>query len=130
MPIYINVDYTVTLRTEYLQQMNDIMTPFLNTGMGINYIPLHRNGHAYELFLQDSFSADNNVASMSEEERKYESKVNFRVLGYILGNGINDERPKVETRQNFVTVKIGRERVILSDRPEIVDDAELTNYRD
>tara|TARA_A100001515_G_scaffold114190_1_gene95606 strand:+ start:150 stop:1031 length:882 start_codon:yes stop_codon:yes gene_type:complete len=130
MPVYINVEYTVTLRTEYLQQMNDLMTPFLNTGMGINYIPLHRNGHAYELFLQDSFSAENNVSSMGQEERKYESKVNFRVLGYILGNGVNDERPKVETRQNFVSVKIGRERVILSDTPEIVTDSELTNYRD
>jgi len=130
MPVYVNVEYTVTLRTEYLQQMNDIMTPFLNTGLGINYVPLHRNGHTYELFLQDSFSANNNVSSMAQEERKYESKLNFRVLGYILGNDINNDKPKIETRQNFVSVKIGRERVVVSDSPEIVTDADLTNYRD
>ena len=130
MPIYVNVDYTVTLRTEYLQQMNDIMAPLLNTGLGINYIPLHRNGHSYELFLQDSFSADNNVSSMAQEERKYETKLNFRVLGYILGNGPNNEKPKVETRQNFVSVKIGRERVILGDLPDSVNDSRLTKYRD
>jgi hypothetical protein len=130
MPLYINVDYTVTLRTEYLQQMNELMTPFLNTGMGINYIPLHRNGHSYELFLQDSFAASNNVSSMAEEERKYETKLNFRVLGYILGNSTNDDKPKVETRQNFVTVKIGLELVIVGDSPESVTDSKLTNYSD
>ena len=67
---------------------------------------------------------------MAQEERKYETKLNFRVLGYILGNGPNNEKPKVETRQNFVSVKIGRERVILGDLPDSVNDSRLTKYRD
>ena len=130
IPVYINVEYNINLRAEYLQQLNEITTPFLNVGLGINYVALHRNGHTYELFMQDSFSADNNISSMAQEERKYETKLNFRVLGYILGNHTNDDRPKVQTRQNFVTVKMGRERVIVGDSPEIVVDSRLTDYRD
>jgi hypothetical protein len=130
MPVYINVEYNISLRAEYLQQLNEMSTPFLNIGLGINYVPLHRNGHTYELFLQDSFAADNNISSMAQEERKYETKLNFRVLGYIIGNSTNSDKPKVETRQNFVTVKIGRERVIVGDMPDLVVDGRLTDYRD
>ena len=130
MPIYVTVEYSVSLRSEYLQQMNDMMTPFINSGLGINYVPLHRNGHTYELFLQDSYSAENNISSLAEEERKYETKLSFKVLGYIIGNDKNDELPKIETKQNFVTVKIGRERVIVGDSPEIVVDGRLTDYTD
>ena len=36
----------------------------------------------------------------------------------------------IEKRQNFVTVKTGRERVIVGDSPEIVIDGRLTDYRD
>jgi hypothetical protein len=130
IPVYINVEYNISLRAEYLQQLNEMSTPFLNVGLGINYVPIHRNGHTYELFLQDSFTADNNISSLSQEERKYETKLNFRVLGYIIGNNANDEKPKIQTRQNFVTVKIGRERVIVGDTPDLVVDGRLTDYRD
>jgi hypothetical protein len=130
IPVYINVEYNISLRAEYLQQLNEMSTPFLNVGLGINYVPIHRNGHTYELFLQDSFTADNNISSLAQEERKYETKLNFRVLGYIIGNNANDEKPKIQTRQNFVTVKIGRERVIVGDTPDLVVDGRLTDYRD
>ena len=130
MPVYVNIEYEVSLRAEYIQQINEMATPFLNTGLGINYVPLHRNGHTYELFLQDTYSANNNVSSLGQEERKYETKLNLRVLGYIIGNDKNNERPKIEKRQNFVTVKTGRERVIVGDSPEIVIDGRLTDYRD
>ncbi len=130
MPIYVDIEYNVSIRSEYLQQMNDMTTPFLNAGLGISYVPLHYKGHTYELFLQDSYGANNNVASLDQEERKYETKLSFKVLGYIIGDDKNDNLPKMETKQNFVTVKIGRERVITGDSPEMVVDGRLTDYRD
>ena len=130
VPVYVNIEYEVSLRAEYIQQINEMSTPFLNSGLGINYVALHRNGHTYELFLQDTYSANNNVASLAQEERKYETKLNLRVLGYIIGNDKNNNKPRIEKRQNFVTVKTGRERVIVGDLPEIVVDGRLTDYRD
>ena len=127
MPQYVELQYTISIRSEYQQQMNEMMTPFLNAGLGINYWTLHRNGHTYEAFLQSDFSPENNVLDYGEEERRYETKLNIKVLGYLIGNGPNDEKPKIQWRQNFVDVKVGRERVITGETNEF--DIDL-DYRD
>ena len=87
MPQYVELQYDIKIRTEYQQQMNDIVTPFLNFGLGINYHILNRNGHTYEAFLQSDFSPENNVSNLSEEEtldKKRETlKRQFLILNYL-----------------------------------------------
>ena len=48
----------------------------------------------------------------------YETSIKIKVLGYLLGEGPNRERPKITIRENAVEVKIPRERVILGDIPQ------------
>ena len=127
MPQYIELQYAISLRCEYQQQMNEMMTPFINAGLGINYWILHRNGHTYEAFLQSDFSPETNMQDFGEEERRYETKLNIKVLGYLIGDGKNDEKPKVQYKQNFVDVKVGRERVITGETSEFDVDID---YRD
>jgi len=127
MPIYVDVTYSVTLFSEYQQQMNEMMNPFTNLGGTINYFAIHRNGHTYEAFVQSDFSSENNVSNLAEEERKYKTKIDIKVLGYLIGEGKNQERPKMVYRENAVDVKIGRERVVLGDTP---DFKTKTTYRD
>jgi len=129
MPIYITVDYSVKIRTEYLQQMNNALEPFINIGVGINYIVLRHRGHSYEVFVQEGFSTENNASNLGEEERKYETKVDMKVLGYLLGAGANQKTPKIKKRQNFVSVKIGRERVMVGDESTTITK-NYTEYRD
>jgi hypothetical protein len=50
------------------------------------------------------------------------------VLGYIIGNDPNGDRPKVIKTQNAVEVKIPRERVILEEKPRYGKDKGF--YRD
>jgi hypothetical protein len=57
----------------------------------------------------------NNVAELGEDERSYETEIQLRILGYLMGEGPNDERPKISVVENVVDVKIPRERVILGD---------------
>ena len=118
MPVYIDVAYSLTLFSEYQQQMNEMIHPFINLGGTINYFTIHRNGHTYEAFVQQDFSSENNVSQLAEEERKYKTKIDIKVLGYIIGNDKNDERPKMVYRENTVAVRIGRERVVLGDVPD------------
>tara|TARA_R100000152_G_C6765297_1_gene190094 strand:- start:39 stop:938 length:900 start_codon:yes stop_codon:yes gene_type:complete len=127
MPIYVDVTYSITLFSEYQQQMNEMMSSFANLGGSINYFTIHRNRHTYEAFIQQDFSSENNVSQLAEEERKYKTKVDIKVLGYLIGDGNNDERPKMVYRENTVDVKIGRERVIVGDIP---DFKTKTTYRD
>ena len=108
----------ISLRTEYQQQMNELMTPFVTKTGAINYFVMRQNGHFYEGFIQGNFMAGNNLAGLGEEERKYETKIDIKVLGYLLGEGKNQETPKMVITENAVEVKIPREKVILGDIDE------------
>ena len=119
MPVYINVSYTISLRTEYQQQMNEILQPFVTQTGGINYDLIYSpEGHRYESFLDQSFTATNNISQMTDETRIYETKLTLKVLGYLVGEGKNGEKPNIVIRENAVEVKIPREHVVFGDIPE------------
>lgn len=128
IPVYLTMNYNVTVRAEYLQQMNQLTTPFATLGGHINSFLIRRDGHQYETFLRSDFSFNNNVSNMGDSERIYETAFNFEVLGYIIGESPNGDRPKVIKTQNAVEVKIPRERVILQEKPRYGKDKGF--YRD
>ena len=101
--------------------MNDLVTPFMTRTDGINYFLAKHEGHSFESFIQGDLSLDNNIASMETEYRKYETKIDIKVLGYIAGEASNSEQPKIVIRENAVEVKIGRERTIMGDIPDHID---------
>jgi hypothetical protein len=121
MPVYLDITYSLILRTEYQQQMNEIVTPFITKTGGVNYFVFKKDGHTYEAFIQQDFSQENNVSNLEADERKYQTKVDIKVLGYIIGEGKNQEQPKIVIRENAVDFKMPRERVITEDSPELGD---------
>lgn len=115
LPVYVKVMYNVVLRTEYQQQMNDLVTPFISRPGQLNHFVMRDNGKMYEGFIE-SYDATNNLSAFGEDERKFETKVSIKVLGYITGDGSgNQETPKVIKKETIVEVKLPRERVILED---------------
>lgn len=122
MPVNVELTYEIKIRTEYQQQMNSLMLPFLTTPGTINFISLKSNGHKYEGFLQDQYSSADNLANYSSEERKFETTINLRVVGYLVGQGENREKPHFTIRENAVEVKIPRESVV-------VDEEEIKKYK-
>ena len=64
----------------------------------------------------------NNVSSMDNEERVYESQIKMIVNGYLTGDGTNQETPHIVRRQTAVEVSIGRERSIFGDINEWQED--------
>lgn len=122
IPTYINVDYKITIRAEYQQHVNDLITPFITRTGQINSFVMKRNGHLYEAFIDQSISTSNNVGSMAEDERTFISTVNVKVLGYLIGNGPNSKEPIVERRQNFVDIAFPREKVIGPGDPGFIID--------
>jgi len=118
MPVYIDINYAISVRTEYQQQMNEAVQPFVTVTNGINYLKLEQDGHSYEGFMQSDFSADGNVADLGEDARFYETKINLKVLGYLVGANKNDEQPHIVIRENAVDIKTPRERVVMGDEPD------------
>ena len=63
------------------------------------------------------------MANLGDDERTFETKIDIRILGYLIGANKNDERPKVTVRESFVEVRFPRERVVLGDIPTTISGA-------
>jgi len=122
LPIYVTVNYTVSITTEYQQQMNDAISPFITRPGGINYFSLSNGGHTYEGFIDSDFTSNNTVNNLEENERKFVTDINIRVLGYVIGDGINQETPKIVKRESAVEIRFPREQVVFGDIPTHIDD--------
>ncbi len=121
MPVNVLMMYEISIRTEYQQQMNDLMLPFITSPGTVNYVPLINKGHRYEGFIQGDFQTTDNLSDFTSDERKFETKINLKVVGYLVGQGNNREKPHFSIRENAVEVKIPRESVI-------IDPKELEKY--
>ena len=123
LPTWVKVTYEITARTEYQQQLNQLITPFL-TIPGNSRMPkrIHNEGHFYEVFIQGGFADNANKANLGMDRRNYETIINIEVLGYLIGEGSNQEKPRVVRRENAVEFKFARERTIVGDIPDTIKD--------
>ena len=58
------------------------------------------------------------MSNFSTEERKFEVKIPLKVIGYLVGQEDNRDKPHYSVRENAVEVKIPRERISLNEIPE------------
>jgi len=123
LPTYVRVNYKLRIVTDHLQQMNDLTTPLLTRTGQINTFFIEAAGHRYEVFIDGNFSYGNNFNDLGEQLRTFVTDINFRVLGYLMGEGPNDEQPKFSIVENAVEVKIPRDRVIVGDINEYVKNS-------
>jgi hypothetical protein len=112
IPVYVNLDYKIIVKTEYQQQMNDLTQPFMTRTGQINSFIMRRNGHLYEAFIDQGFNQSNNVANLAEDERQFTSEINIKVLGYLIGEGSSDDRPIVTREESIVEIAFPRETVV------------------
>ena len=128
VPSYITIVYDITLRSEFQQQMNDLLQPFITITGGINSFIFGKDGHKFEAFVQQDFGQNNNMASLAEQERMFETKVSIKVLGYLVGEGLNMNRPSLSRKENRAKIRFSRERTIVGDKVPWKDKD--NDYRD
>jgi hypothetical protein len=92
--------------------MNQMVLPFITKTGQINHFVFEKDNHRFESFIQQDFAASNNLSNMSEEERKFETKIDIKVLGYLIGEGVNETRPKIVKRESIATISAAVETVI------------------
>jgi len=122
IPVYVNVDYKILIKTEYQQQMNTLVTPFIARTGQINALSLKRNGHSYEIFIDQNFSHSNNVASLGEDIREFQTEITIRALGYLIGEGPNDDRPIVRVDENTVEYQFPQESTVPAGNTTLFSD--------
>lgn len=116
MPVYVTTMYKIMLRSEYQQQMNEMSQPIMVKTGGINSFILKQSGHRYEGFLQPLYNQDNNIAAMEAEERIYQTAIDLKILGYLIGAEDNHTKPHIVERENAVEIKFPRERVMVGEK--------------
>ncbi len=120
-PVYVKCTYTLTLKTEYQQHMNDMLIPFLTKNGQSRIYPIFNEGHRYELFFKgDSISFSNNSQNLQENERIFISKITFDVLGYLIGNEETTDGCMLTIRENYVDFRLTRERVVKVNSNEVI----------
>tara|TARA_R100000008_G_C3562121_1_gene156847 strand:- start:305 stop:1201 length:897 start_codon:yes stop_codon:yes gene_type:complete len=128
IPVYIDVSYQIQLKSYYQQQINQMVSPFVTNVGGINYFTLKRNGHFYEAFIQSDYATTDNVGSIGEDERTFESTINIQVLAYLIGDDVNQTQPFNVVRENPVQLRFTREKAMIGEKP---DHSDITkNYRE
>lgn len=127
-PVSINVNYNITIKTNYIQQMNNLIVPFINIGDYAKMVKISNDGHFYEAFFDGTFATTNTVSNMTTSERTYQTNITVGVIGYLIGEGENQIRAKVIKRENAVELKIPREKVIIGDVQQLPDSSGF--YRD
>ena len=110
MPVYVMIDYEVQIMTNYLQQMNELMQPFMTKTAALNYFVIKHESFRYECFIQQDFSQE--TETLGEEERRYKSTVAIKVLGQLIGDDVNQDIPTIKEEENAVEIKLPREKVI------------------
>ena len=122
IPVYVNIGYKIVLKSEYQQQMNDMLAPFVTRTGQINSFVMRRNGHLYEAFFEQDFTQSNNVANLQEDMRMFTTEVNMKVLGYLIGEGESDDRPIVHIQENAVEITYPQEQVAPPGIPNLFGD--------
>ena len=120
VPIYVDVAYKIVLRTEYQEQMNDLLTPIIRIPNAARRVYISHNSNRYEAFIGEDYTTSNNISNYEANERKYETSITMNVYGYLIGDGKNQTQPRVVRRENAVQIRFARERVIVQD-----DDGEF-----
>lgn len=130
LPIYTNVNYSIVVKTNYQQQMNDVLATLMNkpNSPGINSFIIEADGHYYEAFMDSNFTPSNNSANLGDSEKYYESKINIKVQGYVMGADNNDDRPKVIIRETVADIAISREKVALGDINPFLEDEDYREF--
>lgn len=114
IPTYVKAMYSLKIKTNYISQLNEIITPFFaRTGQFNNFF-ISANGHRFEGFIEGDFSYSN-PNDLLDSERVFDCTINLRILGYVMGENLNDIRQNFSIYENVVEVKIPRDHVILED---------------
>ena len=108
--------------------MNDLLQPFITSTGQINSFYFGKDGHTFEAFIQQDFQQNNNITSLSEQERVFETKITIKVLGYLVGEGLNMNRPSLSRKENRAKIRFSKERTIVGDKVPWKDKD--NDYRD
>lgn len=116
-PSYYDITYEVSMKSIYIQQINEMMAPLQRIIVPYNagVFMLRYGGFKYEAFVDKAMNFTTNSPDIGETEKIYESKFTVKVLGFTTTSDANQTTPNTVYRETPAKVRINRERTILGD---------------
>lgn len=114
-PVYVNVNYKITFRAEFQQQMNDMILPYIIYPKGINEVIIGRDNHSYPAFVQEALTYSDNLQDFTEEERVLQVSYDIKVLAYFVGGNKSDPNAFPSRRETIVSVELPKEVAIVGE---------------
>lgn len=118
-PTFVIVDFEISIITNFEEQMNSLLQPFLKYGKNAQAFKLLKNGHSYEIFVGEQFNNSSNKNEMDAEERKIEYTFQIQVYGYLMHGQDNDKGPAIVVTQNRPELKIKSEFIYTGSLDDI-----------
>lgn len=118
MPKFLEVNYSISIVSEYQQQMNEIISSFATATSTPSAFKISHNKNQYEAFMTPDISFDNNSAGLDTSERIFRTTLTLNVLGHIVGADKNQETPNVIRTESAAKIRLQRERVMVGDEIE------------
>ena len=115
MPTFIEVTYDTNMISNYQQQMNEMLSPFISNFSTPAVFTIQHEKNRYEAFIEQSFGNQSNNTGLDTEERVFKSTINIKVLGHLVGSDKNELTPSVVVRESAAKISIGREKVVVGD---------------
>jgi len=108
-PTFVILNYEISIRTNFQEQMNEIISPFLKHGKNTHGFKLLKEGHSYECFIGEGMNNSSNQDNIDAEERRFEYTFTMDMYGYLMHGESNDKGPTVVVTQNRPEVVIKTE---------------------
>jgi hypothetical protein len=108
-PSTLEITYTISIKCNFVQQMNQILSSFLTYTNNINYVTKIRNQNKFEIFLPEDNNFSNTTKDLEEEERFVETDFSILIRGHIIGASDNSGVPNVVIRESCPDIKFGLE---------------------
>lgn len=124
LPLYATFEYSISIITQFAQQMNELVQPFITRTGSTRYFMINRDGYKYESYV-DSFEQENNINNLEGEERKYITKIKIKVLANLNTDGVNQEDSLVKINENAVDISLGRESIIIEGEKKQVPERKI-----
>jgi hypothetical protein len=111
-PIYIEMAYKISFLSQFQQQMNQMIQPFLTRTGSNRYTIIENDGKKFELFIDQAVNQSNNIDNLETEERRYNSNITLKVYGYLVGDDVNQNDSLIVVHENAVEVKLPKESIV------------------
>ena len=72
--------YKISFLSQFQQQMNQMIQPFLTRTGSNRYAIIENDGKKFELFIDQTINQSNNIDNMETEERKYNSNITLKTI--------------------------------------------------